>query len=99
MSGVSRKRKELKRSHLLSKKANALVHSSEDYLAESEAHMFYGKNISVWSARDNNSYVVCLKSDKIYGPFDNLSAAAQFTAKAFGVMKLSSKVFTDDFGL
>jgi len=98
MSGVSRKRKELKRSHLLSKEADIWSHSSEDYLAESEASMFYGKDIGLWSARDNNSYVLCFRTNKIYGPFDNLGDAAQFVAKAFGVMKLSSKVFTDGFG-
>jgi len=99
MSGVSRKRRELKRSHLLSKEANVLMHSSEDYLAESEASMFYGKNIGLWSAKDNNSYVYCFKSDKIYGPFDNFGDAAVFAAKAFGVMQLRSKLFTEDFGL
>ena len=101
---IATKRKKLRNKHMLSNDANEYVHSEETRsagLAKSEDFIFNGissrnKDISVYLAQDDNSYVIDLTADNIYGPFDDLGDAILFSNKAFGTKNLKTRpVFID----
>jgi hypothetical protein len=101
---VASQRKNLKQKHLLSNNANQYVHAKETRsagLAKSERYMFYGishggKDIGVYLAQNENSYVLDNTGNRIYGPFQSLDEAMSFSSTVFGVKKLTTPIIREE---